>query len=240
MRLCGSLGKSGNYSHTQTNIDSNSFKSLEWVIHNQSRDKWTSWLSLTACCSLFGNSVHCQCMFVCVSLYVYVCVVGSLTSAPIAATAALCVSLRLSPLLPFSLGQPADCLLAPPPEQRRALEGVLGQHARHHPAAAQTELHAGNTHRHTHCSDGDQSLWVITSHHWAVYDQNRRRWGQVSLTASLGNRKRHLLEFIAFNIKYKCDGKKVGNYIYYIMAIPPIYVILFFFFRRGISWELVY
>lgn len=88
-------------------------------------------------------------MHVCVSASVSVCVLGvpDLGLAA-AAAAALCVSLRLSPLLPFSLGQPADGLLAPPPEQRRALEGVLGQHARHHPAAAQTELNAGNTYTH--------------------------------------------------------------------------------------------
>ncbi len=60
------------------------------------------------------------------------------------------VSLRLSPLLPFSLCQPAERLLPSPPasERRRALEGLLRQHAGHHPAPAPTKLHTG-THEHT-------------------------------------------------------------------------------------------
>lgn len=54
------------------------------------------------------------------------------------------VLLRLSPLLPFSLREPAERQLpSPPAPERRALEGLLRQHAGHHPAPAPTKLHTG-------------------------------------------------------------------------------------------------
>lgn len=92
-----------------------------------------------------------------------VCVCMCVWPRPCCRSLHVCLSLRLSPLLPFSLGQPAERLLPSPPapEHRRALEGLLSQHAGHHPAPTQTKLHPGRS-----AWLGLNSFWVYYHFHW--------------------------------------------------------------------------
>lgn len=105
-----------------------------------------------------------------------VCVCMCVWPRPCCRSLHVCLSLRLSPLLPFSLGQPAERLLpsSPAPEHRRALEGLLGQHAGHHPAPTPPKLHPGRR-----AWLGLNSFWVYYHFHW------------VALISCYGNRNLH-------------------------------------------------